>query len=109
MPLDEPLRQLNHLQDVLDGHIAPSSLEEQLEQRQPVGVRISWPDQPGAGHVLVISGYDQYTGTAMLEDPKYGRKQHYSYELLIDQYITNGYWSFTYLTQKNSVNSSDPN
>jgi Papain-like cysteine protease AvrRpt2 len=107
-PLDKSLRQLNHLKNVLNGHISFDAVAKQIDQLQPIGVRISWPDQPGAGHVLVISGYDKDVRTVAVEDPMFGRNQHYAYDLLIDQYITNGYWSVTYLTQINPPESNDP-
>ena len=107
-PVDEPLLKLNHLEDVLNGHIGFDAVAEQIEQKKPVGVRISWPDQPGAGHVLVISGYDRDARTVTVEDPMFGRKQHYAYDLLVDQYISNGYWSVTYLTRMNSPDEGDP-
>jgi Papain-like cysteine protease AvrRpt2 len=107
-PLDKSLRKLNHLRNVLYGHISFEAVKKQIDQQQPIGVRISWLDQPGAGHVLVISGYDANAGTVTVEDPMFGRKQHYAYDQLVDQYIANGYWSVTYLTQTNPSDSTDP-
>jgi papain like cysteine protease AvrRpt2 len=98
-PLDAPLRKLKNLSQVRDGSLQFEDMAKEIDQGRPVGIRIQWSDEPGVGHMIVLSGYDRPTASVMVEDPKFGQAI-WSFGAVAKLYRGRGFWSFTYLTRK---------
>jgi hypothetical protein len=99
--LDVPLRRLSNLGRIVSGRLLFTALAAEIDQGRPIGLRIQWVDQPGAGHMIALSGYDGSTRMVMVEDPKFGRGM-FAYDILSQRYLGRGFWSFTYLTRRQS-------
>jgi hypothetical protein len=77
-----------------------SSIQEEIDNKRPIGCLIHWPGKPD-GHCVVIYGYDLdnkdiYVADPLKENNIYG---FYSYSKLKSNYFdAGGTWSKSYLT-----------
>lgn len=98
--LDTSLTQVGHLAaPTIVGTIPPADVEVEMAGNRPVGARIGW--YGGGAHFVVISGYDDSSGTAAVdvEDPYYGPSVLLDFNTFSTAYQSGaGQWTHTYLT-----------
>jgi hypothetical protein len=97
--LDTALSRVGHLAGPkTNGPSAPADVEVELAASRPVGVRIGWYGG-GKGHFVVISGYDDSSGTPEVdvEDPYWGPSVLLDFNTFSTAYQSGtGQWTHTY-------------
>jgi hypothetical protein len=89
-----------HLQAEINGALTFAFVKTNIDDGNPIAVRIGWGDG-GNGHAVVISGYyeDESNQDVYVCDPYLGgRGIGYVFEEFRDNWQQQGAWTFTYLT-----------
>lgn len=96
--LDKALTAANSYERRVDNSVSFSTLQEQIDIGQPVGIRVEWP--LFGGHFLMISGYNTSPNKITIQDPWYGGMtiKYSSYQV---DYQGGPYWTHTYYTKRN--------
>lgn len=94
--LDRALTRVGHL-DGIAGPLAFADVVDELDDRQPLGVRIRW--RGGGGHFVLVDGYDAETGTVQVKDPWGDETVTLSHAQLRDRYSGAGTWTHSYRTR----------
>lgn len=95
--LDSALLRVGHLQLFVAGAQLLTTVQQAIDQDQPLGVRIQWAG--GGGHFVVISGYDEVAGVVTVEDPLNAGPLVVDYATFVSSYLGAGFWSHSYFTQ----------
>ena len=96
--LERSLGRVNRLRAFLQAVAPFPGVQQEINQKDPLGVRIGWAG--GGGHFVVIFGYDDATATdyVIVADPIWGVTQ-LPYSALVSGYRGNGSWTHSYYTQ----------
>jgi hypothetical protein len=95
--LDRALLRVGHLQLFAGGAQLLGTVQQVIDQDQPLGVRIQWAG--GGGHFVVISGYDEAASVVTVEDPLNLGPVIVDYATFVSSYQGVGSWSHSYFTQ----------
>jgi hypothetical protein len=74
-------------------------VKQEIDAKRPVVLRIGWYANPENGHFICLSGYDDSSGSQLVdvEDPYYGRLPSFDFtQLLIAYHNGAGGWTDTY-------------
>lgn len=94
-PLNQALTATGNFASMQADTVAASSIQEQSNANQPVGIRIAWPG--GGAHIIVASGVSQDLVWILVEDPIDGTSC-ITWETLVSGYQGVGTWTNTYFT-----------
>lgn len=97
--LDKALQITENLQSFIQGSQDVDTVQTQMNENKPLGVRIGW--KFGGGHFVVISNIDCSKSTPVLtiDDPYFGRS-YVTFDTFVTNYKNSGKWSHTYFTKK---------
>ncbi len=97
--LDRALRRTGNLASFNSGTVPYGTVQQQINSRRALGVRIAWSG--GGGHFVVLDGYSTGapgTQFVSVRDPIYGTST-YAYARFVNGYQGSGSWSHTYYTK----------
>ncbi len=97
--LDRALQRVGNLDAVSSGKPGFSGVKTEIDQSQPLCLRIGW--NGGGGHFVAISAYDENGGNPLItvDDPWYGRSTGVSFNNFPSSYHGGGTWTHTYTTR----------
>ena len=96
--LDRALARVGHLDGgVTFGPLPFADVVDEVDDAQPLAVRIGWPD--GSGHFVLVDGYDADSEVVQVKDPFGDETVTLPHAQLRSQYNGNGAWTHSYRTR----------
>lgn len=95
--LERALQRTGNLERWNAGAASFNQVQQEIDARHPLGVRIGWSG--GGGHFVILDGYDAGNGQNLsIKDPWYGQST-YSYNAFKTGYQGMGSWTHSYYTK----------
>lgn len=96
--LENALQRVEHLDGArIDTHLQFGEVVTEIDEGQPLGVRIGW--KGGGGHFVVVDGYATASQMVDVKDPWEDGHVFIPYATLRDRYNGNGSWTHSYRTK----------
>lgn len=95
--LNRALTRTGNLRSFSSGAEALPSVQVEIDNDLPLGVRIQW--RGGGGHFVTITGYDATNNLVTVCDPLEDAPVVLDYDAFVSNYDGLGSWSHSYFTQ----------
>jgi hypothetical protein len=95
--LDQALQAAKSLDNVMGATTGFATLQQRIDQNQPVGTRIAW--NGGGAHFMMVTGYNNDGNKIIIQDPWFGTST-IAFASYPANYQGGGTWTHTYFTKK---------